>query len=356
MSKKYQSLFILLASMAICLSSCNGDKQSHEIANIKLTGSVVTASDDYIIGYNGHLFNDSLIEMSRIGDNLCNVSIFMADSLLQADGFGRRGAGPNELLDGYLGKSPSGDYVIIDSPSGINSKIYSVPADNLHNHSEWQHINVDTLSIMTSAFVVLDDSCLLMSSAPYGSEKSIFTIINYRTGACYPTDFWPEDGYSGPAYPKLYIYTANAKLQASGDGRFVYSPLYGDYAFIFSLEGKHVNVLYTLANNPIEYTVQDALNPKINHKPYLSEMSSNGKHIYRFHYNKKDDGTLSESILDTRGGNDVDVYDWDGNLVKQYTLDRLGHLIMVNGADTDLYLLATNPESGANEWVRYEIE
>ena len=52
----------------------------------------------------------------------------------------------------------------------------------------------------------------------------------------------------------------------------------------------------------------------------------------------------------------MEVFDWDGNFVRRYELDRLGYNIYVNQGDKDLYLYTENPESGAYEWIRYRME
>ena len=183
MSKKYQSLFILLASMAICLSSCNGDKQTHEPPTIAMSdGVTVRHADDYIDGYNRRIFGDTLMEMKMGCDSLFAFYRISGDTLAYIDSFGSRGDGPNEMYYSRIEKSPAGDYIMVDSPSGIITKVYNIPGNAVHDRSKWTHSNLDTLSIMTSAYTWLNDSCILMSSAPFGKEKSIFSIIDYKNG------------------------------------------------------------------------------------------------------------------------------------------------------------------------------
>ena len=356
---QYKPLLAILASMAICLSSCNGDKQTHEPPTIALSGGVdVRLADDYFTGCNRKVFSDTLMEMKIHSDSLFAFYRFGGDTLEYIDSFGSRGEGPNELNYGKIAKSPAGDYIIIDSPSGIITKVYNIPGDAIHDRSKWTHSNLDSLSIMTSAYTWLNDSCILMSSAPFGKEKSIFSIIDYKNGTSTPTDFWPDDGYSGPAYPKLFVYCSNATLRSNGADRYLYASIYGEYAFIFTLDGQKVNIVNHFLNEPVGYKAStDGLNAELHHnKPQLILFSANSKHIYVFHYNRLEDGTLAEDIFDIRTGKDIDVYDWDGNLVKRYVLDRLGLSIEVNGDDTELYLQTADPDGEGFEWVRYDIK
>lgn len=90
--------------------------------------------------------------------------------------------------------------------------------------------------------------------------------------------------------------------------------------------------------------------------PHIIRPVTNASHIYMLHCRKAADGTVAEKFQDLRGGNEVEVFDWDGNLVRRYELDRLGYNIYVNQGDKDLYLYTENPESGAYEWIRYRME
>lgn len=349
-------LMILLATLL--LPACSGKKQSGaEVPIVELKGTVVFEPEDYFHGFMCMVSGDTIMEVSAHSDSMFTMLSISGDSLKIIDRFGSYGSGPDEMIDGKIAKTPDGGYVILDVPSG--TRIFSIPAGAEHDRSKWSHVSMDTMQMLGSQFVALNDSVMLIASAPFKSEGSIFSIIDFKNGKYEPTGFWPDDGYDGPSTPKNILYSSNATMQSRGDGRYFYSALARRYAIIFTIDGTTVNIAETLIDDPVNFKPQDnGMMPSVHTggAPHIIRPVANASHIYMLHCRKAADGTVAEKFQDLRGGNEVEVFDWDGNLVRRYELDRLGYNIYVNQGDKDLYLYTENPESGAYEWIRYRME
>ena len=347
------ALITIFASLL--LASCTV-KQGGDVPATNLAGTIIHESEAYLPGKIALTHGDTILEVSSHTDSMLNIVGFVGDTLTVIDSFGSYGSGPDEFIDAKAAMTPSGDYVILDVPSG--TRIYTIPRGSEHSRSQWSHVSMDTLQMMGSEFVAINDSCMLIASAPFDCSNSIFSIIDFKNGKYSPTDFWPDDGYSGPPLPKSYLYNSNATLRTNGNGRYFYSALYRKYAVIFSLDSTHIDIISTLIDEPATYSSRnDGLMPTLHHLDgHIIRPTSNESHIYLLHCRKTADGSIAKSMFENRGGDEIDVYDWNGNLIKHYILDRLGFYIVTNRSGDSLYLLSENPDSGANEWVRYEIE
>lgn len=347
---------VLITVTAVCGQlACNGTWQDDDAPVVSLSGTVVNAPPDYIEGLLCMVYGDTLIQNNGHIDSLLTLFKFVDDSLIVVDNFGSYGSGPSEMISPVATKTPAGHLIIMDVPTGTN--IYDIPPGAEHNSGRWSRVSMDSVMMMPSKFVAVSDTVIMIAAAPFGRETSIFSLIDFRNGNWQPAEYWPEDGYNGPATPKSYMYSVNSNLCKGPAGRYFYASGCRRYAFIFRLEGNMVedvniiiddNALYSASSNGMMSTI-----PNDGHR---IKTTANSSHIYVLHQRKKEDGSISDNLVNTRGGNEIDVYDWDGNLQVRYILDHQGYFPYVNSVDKDLYVMGVNPDSGAYEWIHYRLE
>ena len=210
-------------------------------------------------------------------------------------------------------------------------------------------------------FVSLSDSTMLVPGTPYGDVEHLMTIINFKNKMLKPLDYWPEDDSPCNGLPKHSVYTDNCKIFRGADDRFLYVCGEGNFAFIFSIEGTTVNVIKELYSLRPEYDYMGddkigRLNYSIKNRPALRFGADvNGNHIYILQIGLDKDGKAAESWRTSVCGNEIEVYDWDGNLEKKIVLDQFGHNIKVTEDDKLLYLFSEDWETGEPQIWAYDL-
>lgn len=348
--------YIIISVSSLVIGSC-AQTENNQAEVINLTGSPVQMPSSYLGGFDLLFSGDSLFLQCSYSDTLFRIARLKGDSLSILDAFVGKGMGPNEMTNGSIARKNDGDLIVIDSSIGRIHNIYDIPVNSLHESSGWTKYPIDTISIINASFVSLNDSCIMLASAPSNSIRSIFTKLNYKNQTWEPIEFWPDDGFVGPPFQKMFIYMANSVLRTNGKGKYFYLSGFGKYAFIFTVSNGKVVIDKYLYNEPMKYTASsESLDPKFRTPPEVLRASVNSKHIYIFKYSKKEDGSLSDDYIDTAYGDEVEVYDWNGKLIRKYNLDRGGYYVNVNGDDTDMYLCSKNPDTNEYHWIHYNLK
>lgn len=70
---------------------------------------------------------------------------------------------------------------------------------------------------------------------------------------------------------------------------------------------------------------------------------------------KNKEGQEPKNYMESQFGNEVEVYDWDGKLLRHIMLDKVGYNIKVSDDNKCLYLFTMNTKSNAHEIWQYQL-
>ena len=247
-----------------------------------------------------------------------------------------------------LSQGNNGELLMLNMPeSGSGSisngltSLVKVPNANsivdVKNQTKWKKYDLSKVSGFAPfchPFVALSDTTILISGMIQNDIKHLFSIIDYKNQRLTHLDYWPEDS----TFSDMDIcnrYSLNCSIFGNGKGKFMYKNFSAKDAFIFSIDGTHVNVLnklYSYTYIPGKFTIERLACCVNSDRIYMLVLNSNNKgekikeseakepHMYLF-------------------GNTVEVYDWDGVKQQVIHLDNYYQEIMLSGDGNTLYLL-----------------
>lgn len=353
---------IILTLTTFLFSCCKNESTGYATEN--LNGSKVCTDSAYLRSYPKILIGDTLISStpSRTA-NYC-VSVFRNDSLVTLGTIFPKGNGYGEYHSVRLGIDSKTLLSIIDvignssimkryehnnileflkSTPGTNSLGYLIP-------------EMTPIRYVTNSFVSINDSTILINGSSYESPEHLFSIVNLRSGKVEPLDFWPEDGYEGASLPKQSVYTDNAVILKNGN-KFLYKCGEERYAFIFSITENRIVVEKELFKDLPDYEqASDGLNYNIKSRSIRRlECDATDNNIYILLVDKNNKGEMATNWTESDSGNEVMVYDWDGNIKVRLVLDKVGTDIKVTGDNRILYLFSDNPNNGEKDVYSYTL-
>jgi hypothetical protein len=345
----------------ILLSSC-GDKKEHakkeDVDTFTLQGVNMILNDpSFLFGRLIDLQDSILYVESRGRDTIINIYVVKGDSLNVHDRFLTRGNGPYEVnvfanvydratktlsfFENY-GKLTKGYQVDVKTKNGI------------HDKSTWRVFDFSPIGDinMRHSFAYVSDTLLLAIGGKFYSQE-LLTLINLNNCALtYSLDFWPDDGSEENNLVKQKVYIDNAHVfKNSKLNRYLYVSDWGKYMEIFSIEDKQVThrlpvctiyPKYKAAEDGINYSLKKE---EINYGFYVYTTDS-------LIYARPVEVTL-EMLRSGQGveGYDraysriIDVYNWNGNLIKRYETDIPFHSFVVDEENNFLYVLTNDLET-----------
>lgn len=129
------------------------------------------------------------------------------------------------------------------------------------------------------------------------------------------------------------------------------------FAFVFSIEGNHVNVIKTLYEVYPDYKEDERKQSYIikHYRPEGMDCAVSSKNVYLLLTDSDKEGNKLKEFRDPLYGNTVEVYDWDGNKQKVIHLDKLGQRIMISDDNSTLYLFVRDYRAEKHEIWSYDL-
>ncbi|MDE5688272.1 MAG: TolB-like 6-bladed beta-propeller domain-containing protein [Paramuribaculum sp.] len=352
------------------LASCGGKQEQlpdwSQIPVTNVTGIEYKINNDFFYFINPLQVYGDNIGIGNVYSGIYNYGVaqFRGDSAVMIEGICRRGQGPGEFIYASFGVKNDSTLLIMSKDGSGPRAIFEIPLNPYPdmNYKTWTQYDMDKikqkdgtgLKISGNDFIYLGDSKILFTGTPYSEENHIFTILDYKTQKYTALDYWPEDEYEGPDAPKNFFYMINSKLLNSGK-RFAYQCGEGQFAFIFEIDGKKVKVIRTLFDKKAKYRAkEDNRNYGVKHTNFL-RLAANDKYICAMPLEKNIDGEKKGDWLECRYGNEIYVFDWDGNPVKHLMLDHIGMAIGMLQKENTLLLTEENKEGNTSIW-RYQLD
>ena len=287
--------------------------------------------------------------------------------LTQSDVLAEVGHGHNEFQQLAFTKGKNNSLYLLNYPfscNGLESITYIPQADSIStikDANKWKKYSLRDLPAFfcfADNFVALSDSTILILGTPAEKTGHIISIVDFKNKKISPLDFWPKDNVECDSFPKQAIYTQYSKVYGNGNGKYVYQLGRDRFAFVFSIEGNHVNVIKTLYEVYPDYKEDpDKRNYVINHyNPEGLDCAVSDKNVYMLLTDSDKDGNKLEKMSDPLYGNTVEVYDWDGNKQKVIHLDKLGQRIMISDDNKVLYLFVRDYREDIYEIWSYDLD
>lgn len=284
------------------------------------------------------------------------------DTLHYIDKVTQRGNGPLEMPgDSYIHKLPNNNLLI--TSDGYNPKCFLLrdgDMSKITNLGLWEVINFPNKgnAIMANRAFPLNDSRIFLKTigdiatpfAFYNTNDSVVTFFSFP-------------------YPEIDIETSNAQKSIIHVGEICKHPSKnrilntlqeGSYARILDVDGNNIKHVAYIYNELPQYEPdQDGANihPKDNKRGF-SCIAVTEKYIYIeksdfFFSDKKNDNINNGYPL--WFDNKIYVFDWEGNPVRKYNLDKYISSFVVDSNDKFIYGQTMDPTNGICTLVKYKL-
>lgn len=339
--------------LTISILACN-NTQDDTIPEVSIKGMELRISSDNIDRYKCPELIINNVVISQMYTRY--VSQLTSQEWKESDTLFCLGKGHNEFQFPTLAKGTENSLLILDQPS-IGNKLTSLTViketDNIEaikDVSKWEKFSLLELPAFTLgsiSFASPSESTILVSGAPYDDIKHIFSMIDYKNQKVTPLKFWPNDGVKCENMVKHSVYATNSQLYGNGKGRFLYQCEWSRYAFLFSIEGKNVNIIKELFSEFPKYSsAEDGRNFVFSKESMSSETlnstASNDKIFFLLRDSDRKGNKYMKWETPFIYGNTIVEYDWDGNKKRIIYLDHFGQDILLSEDNKTLYLLTAD--------------
>lgn len=361
--------FPIMLLVGFITLSCSRQDKMNDAPVSHLKGTVILADslqNDYaVISADS---NEIILEASK-EPFFVEAYKLTGDSARLSHRYGKRGAGPDELIEAnsiYYYK-PTRDMLLYSS-NDMGAQLINLDTDAVRPVHAFRQNNA--LWLMKAEFI--NDSTLLTACvvpSPKNTKPEWFKLLHLPTGQL--TDiggFLPDDGFDGPLMTKQWIYNSSARMKKHPRrNRFIYGCNEGLYAEIFDLEGNRiVNRKLLIDQYPSYRPGADGVSPEGAPDRQMCgfKVSVTSRYIYMLlSRNTKGDlraigrGEMPEKFKGPGKGisfcEEVLVFDWEGNLCHKLHLTPFVVNIAVTEDDSTLYGI-TESEMYEPLLVRYD--
>lgn len=340
-------------------TGCGSISSESSIEAQEINGTQMLIPEDFEGGSCRFIFGDTLAFWSHNPQYLYSLAMLKGDSIISLGNVCKRGQGPRECTFASMFTDKDRNIFSITSFSGNRAVINrhsATSADFIGNP-----ISIDSIVRMIKcgdlSIIPLSNNRILFIGGDINNLKQIFSIIDIHNKKLIPLDYWPDDGFRGNDFIKSNIYSDNAQLFTNYNGKYVYCTGPNRNAFIFTIDGTHVNIEKVLFDNPIKYeAASDGINYKYDPEPERLRMKATPHAIYFLMIDKDVSGTYVKNSSTSNYGDVVLKYDWNGNLLNKYRLDRVVFNINVTDNDSSLYCQTEDLETGETLMFRYSLK
>jgi hypothetical protein len=368
MYRGYVFVFVLMT----LLSSCRDKKERAKEENVDTIvlqpgGNMIINDPSFLWGSLVDLQDSVLYVKATSQEKMINIYLVKGDSLNIRDRFLTKGNGPYEVNGFATVYDKESKTLSFFENRGILTKGYQVDMekkDGIHDKASWRVFDFSPIGgnlCIGRGFAYVSDTLLLSVGGRF-YNKELLTLINLNDYTLTHLDFWPDDGFEENHVVKQGIYTDNAQVfKNSKLNKYLYVADMGKYMEIFSMENKQIiNRLPVCKIYPKYRAAEDGLNYRIE-----AEEMNRGLDVYTTDsliYAKPIEYTAEMSLsgqdfegYDLYYGKIINVYDWNGNLIKRYETDIPFNTFVVNAANNLLYVQTSDLETGDPLIRRYKL-
>lgn len=356
-------LYISVILFSLIFSSCSDvSKKMEDLPYESLEGKLIKPAKDCLNSY-PRLITKSFW-LSKVYNKNVNCCIYVqkGDSLLKKSYAFGKGRSREEYDAVSFAFAPNRDLGVLNCSSNGNQLLsYSIVAkedcfkQNFTKCKRFSLTKLPSLRYVSNSFQVLDESSILIPGAPYAQIGHIFSVVGYKDNSIKVLDFWPQDNFVGDSLSKHSVYTDNSMVFKSKN-KFLYLCGWERYAFIFSIDKNKVNVESELFSVLPKYKEAQYGNYELleNSGKRLGA-DANDEVICFLMVEKNLYGKKPKKYMESQYGNEVQVYDWNGNPIRRLLLDKVGSSIKLSVDKKKLYLFTENPQTKNEEIWEYDL-
>ena len=338
---------ILLISLLSCSQS---DKTDWDDKTIHLEGELLNGSVLDLYTPRDIIMVDSLIIIGDINQSeLYHRYLINGNNIEELSGFGKEGEGPNEFYMAFA-LHYTNDRLSIYNKGFLRYQILN-KSDLLSSDIESY---METKSVKNSA--AFHELIELENDLYFGTgtfRKGMFAF--YSNDSIVHSDIpYPKDNINTINEQKGMVYQGFIAKQPYVN-KIAFAGFYGQVFEIFSYENYNIkrvfsDIIELPSYKPTESENSLEANYTVENKIGYFMTSVTDKYIYALFCGKN----YNDNRIDY--ANTIFVYDWDGNRIKKYLLDKDLSCICVNNEDSKIYGLHTDPEDDLVKIVCYNIE
>lgn len=346
-----------------CLScSFNKEKPSLErlenIKNIEVRGSVLDNDSTIWSSYLVDMIDNRLIIQNFRTEYAFTIYNIENNKLVKEKDLVQKGNGPYEMIYPVYFADKASQYIYFYEANGTKINIYKIemrPFSNIYQKQNWHNLNIVSPKNYfwsdNGAFATMNDSsCILLGGSLF--KTNMFSLVT-PDGEVIDTNLsFPEDKCDAEPIIKRQIYNNGGIKKRTTGNQYLYYCLTGNYAEILSFDKTNKATRKVIVNDlPIYMTSDDGINP-IGTNDNLRGLKAytTDNYIYIMPYplrNKDFIGKNDYKGYPTYYNNKLYVFNWNGDFVKSYTLDKLISTFVV--PEDNSYILGTTIDSN-NEY------
>ena len=351
---KIYQLFVLVFCMTGCTSEKTADVPEYHLAGIEM-------KSDEILGTSLEEVTDTSLATIQYGQEYMSLYEIEGDSLKLRRKFAYKGRGPNEFIfmtvkmrrDGVMDLINSGSYGDLMTMQSVSIKDLwaGKPLSEV-----WKKTDLSWMEnfFFGNDFTLAEDGTYYFLGDKFGTANLI-TAVDLQSEKSTGLGYWIEDKYDGPVLPKQGIYLANSSIFSNGD-KILYVCGENRYAELLTVSSGEITdrkVLYD--DHPIYSAAPDGLNYRLlpdNHRGIRACVTDS---LIYFRLDVSDVRMLPYKGYSWYYGDEIEVFDWDGNYLKKYITDRPFHTMKVSEGDSLLYTVTKDLETEEPIIMRYEM-
>lgn len=362
--KYYYLIFVL-----ICIA-CSSNRQESclerlkQVNNIKISGSVLE-NDSIIWGDRLiDIIHDKLIIQNVNTDYTFTFFTLKDNELIKDKELIQNGNGPYEMIYPACFVDKATECIYFYDINGANINIYKVNAsspDDMYQTQNWSKHTILSLTnyfwSMNGAFATLGDSSYVLLGGSLFKNNMLCVVQGTENKIVDTGISFPSDNSGAEPIVKRQLYNNGGIRKKTIGDQFLYYCLEGNYAEIITFESPGKAIRKVIVSDLPNYTTaENGINPKGNENNLrgLKTYTTNN-YIYIMPYplrHKDFIGKNDYKGYPTHYNNDIYVFDWDGNFVKSYTLNKLVCGFVVDEDDT--YILgSTIDEKGEYRILKF---
>lgn len=354
----------------ICVS-CSLNKnesfldQLKENKNTKIEGSILK-SDSIIWGRSlVDIIDNKLIIQNFNIDYAFTIFSIENNILVKEKDLIKKGNGPYEMIYPACFIDQATKNIYFYDINGTNITVYKINNKNLdmHQTSNWtqNHIsNIDNYFwSMTGGFAIMNDSSYILLGGTL-DKTNMLSIIDQNNKKIIDSNIdFPSDKCRTEIIIKRQIYNNGGIKKRATNNQFLYYCLEGNYAEIISFKNKHKATRKVIINDlPIYTTADNGITPKGNDNNLrgLKAYTTN-QYIYIMPYplrHKDFIGKDNYKGYPIYYNNDIYVFNWNGDFIKSYTLNKLIDTFVVDESDTSLFGITTD-ENNEYQIIKFPL-
>lgn len=369
---KYSTVIILVAAIFISCSDKNSTFVNSSVK--KLKGEIIETNDDFF-GQKVKYADSSNIYLESYKTNYYQERFELIDSIwILTDKYGSKGQGPNDIMATETSFSANGNKMLLYDALSKKGLLYNVGLDTciiekldalyqIPNDYRAEHIILVNDSTITcrvdySSYGLPDDQSMVF----FGSlnlKNGEFRLIN---------GYSIDDNQQTPYTTKQLVYGSCYFVKRPSSNRYAICYDRGQVLEIFDIENYNINNRHILKQSYPVYVKSDDEMPKYKDTGVCDGlfMTATDDYIYvlpsRYTITDLQKIFFENAIIDKFEGHakgylfkdEVWVYDWDGNLVKEFALSPMVSMsIAITPDNKYIYGLSEN-ENYMPILMRYE--